>query len=110
MQKDDRKAKIKIIHQFGQSAFIGGTLWTIGFFARHLIHHQKRRQLGLNDIFTVSKTIKISAERELRSDVNYLVCDVDQATYTLMVLDQADYKPFLVTKKTIKRTVIRKDW
>ena len=110
MQKDDKKIKIKLTEQFEQSALVGGTLWSIGFLGRRIISQQKYRQLRVNDIFTVGKDVKISADRVLQSRVNYLVCDVDRTTVTLMKLDHADYQRFVVTKKSIKRTLIRKDW
>ncbi|APS41599.1 MULTISPECIES: hypothetical protein [Weissella] len=110
MQKDDKKIKIKLTEQFEQSALVGGTLWSIGFLSRRIISQQKYRQLRVNDIFTVGKDIKISADRVLMSRVNYLVCDADRTTVTLMKLDHADYQRFVVTKKSIKRTLIRKDW
>ena len=63
----------------------------------------------MSDVFTVIKKIQITREKALEPGINYLVCDVDRTTYTLMRLDCADYVPFLVTKKAVKKSLIRKD-
>lgn len=109
MKKSNRRIVIKKSTQLQQSANFAIMLWLVRFLSRHLINHQQSKKLAVNDVFTVSQTIALTNDRELRSDMNYLVCSVEPAVVTIMPLDSVDNHPFKVMKKAIKRALIRKD-
>lgn len=106
MKKSNRRIVIK---QSTQSANFAIIVWLVRFLSRHFINHQQSKKLAKNDVFTVSQTIALTNDQELRSDMNYLVCNVEPAIVTVMPLDSVDNQPFKVMKKAIKRALIRKD-
>lgn len=109
MKKSKRRIVIKQSTQLQQSANFAIILWLVRFLSRHFINHQLSKKLAVNDVFTVSQTISLTNDQELRSDMNYLVCNVEPAVVTVMPLDSVDNHPFKVMKKAIKRALIRKD-
>lgn len=106
MKKSNRRIVIKPSTQSANFAII---VWLVRFLSRHFINHQQSKKLAQNDVFTVSQTIALTNDQELRSDMNYLVCNVEPAIVTVMPLDSVDNQPFKVMKKPIKHALIRKD-
>lgn len=109
MQKSNRRIVIKQSNQLQSSAKFAMIFWIIRFLSRHFINHQQSKKLMVHDVFTVSQTIELTNNQILRSDMNYLVCDVGPAIVMVMPLDSIDDQPFKVSKKAIKRALIRKD-